>query len=227
MPRSFDNLARPYAVLEHLLFGRKLEQARDFHLEALDTRKPGKALILGEGDGRFTYKALHTNPKLSVDSIEQSFEMRRLAQSRIEKLGNRGKDRYCQIKNDALQYSFPQNEYDFVITQFFLDCFRTENANQLIVGINRALKVEGKFLYLDFSIPNGRSTYWLSHGLVAFLYLFFRATTNIEARSLPLLSWPKSLEARSKRRLMKGLLTCETRTKILSRNQRTSLGSLS
>lgn len=214
MRRSFDNLARPYALLERLLFGRKLERARDSFLETLQTRKPKKALILGEGDGRFTRKALQMNPKLSVDSIEQSFKMRRIAKSRIEELEDSGMNRYRQLAVDALQYSFPPIEYDFVIAQFFLDCFSSNNANRLIANIEGTLKIEGKLLYLDFSIPYRRPANRLGQGFIIFLYLSFRATTDIEAKRLPRLSWPKSMELHSEQRLMKGLLTCQTRMKV-------------
>jgi hypothetical protein len=55
-PPNFDRIARPYRWLEYLTLGRSLERAREVFLPLLKDRR--QALILGDGDGRFTARLL-------------------------------------------------------------------------------------------------------------------------------------------------------------------------
>src|SRR5206468_3304021 len=49
---NFNLIARPYRALEHLTFGPALQRTRTHFLPLLADRQ--NALILGDGDGRFT-----------------------------------------------------------------------------------------------------------------------------------------------------------------------------
>lgn len=195
------------------MFGKKLEYARFDCLSIFETGKPQRALVLGDGDGRFSYNALKLNPHLSIDSIEQSSSMREQARKRIQQLGKDDARRHAHIAYNALTYSFPISEYDIVVVQFFLDCFESSNANRLLSKLARALKANGKLAYADFSVPGRYPTKLIGKTVVSFLYLFFRMTANIESKRLPTLVWPDSLELTLKRQIMDGLVVCEIRTR--------------
>lgn len=215
MRRSFDNLANAYCALERLLFGQKLNQSRHHGLTVLEPDMPQRALILGDGDGRFSYYALRKSPNLQIDSIERSSKMRDLAQSRIQKLGASFENRHQYISTDARSFSFPNSEYDIVVVQYFLDCFHTTDANSFIENFARTLKPNGKLVYTDFSIPKKRIVRWIAKGIVKCLYSFFRLTTDIEASHLPSIVWPHSLKLTSKKSLLKGIITSEIRARSL------------
>lgn len=215
MRRSFDNLATSYASLERLMFGHYLEQSRLHGITTFDSPHPQRALVLGEGDGRFTNLVLKEYPNLTVDSIERSSEMREQTKMRIQKLGKIYENRHRFIATEAKSFSFPNSVYDIVVGQYFLDCFNTNDANKLLVKISRTLKPDGKLIYTDFSIPQKPPARWAGKTIVSFLYQFFRLTTDIESNQLPTLTWPQPLKLTAQKTLLKGLLTSEIRTKSL------------
>ena len=75
---NFDPLARPYRWLEYATFGRALERCRFHFLPALTGAR--RALVLGDGDGRFLARLLRANPELEADVVDCSPAMLRLLQ---------------------------------------------------------------------------------------------------------------------------------------------------
>jgi ubiquinone/menaquinone biosynthesis C-methylase UbiE len=213
MKRSFDNIANSYARLESLMFGNSLQHAREYALSAFDVTGAQKALLLGDGDGRFACRALQDNPLLQIDSIDISPSMLHCAKTRIQTSNPKLLARYNPINANALDHEYPLSHYDIVVTQFFLDCFKSNQATQLIAQLETTIKPNGRFAYADFSIPQRRAWNFTSRFLVAILYHCFRLTTDIRARRLPTLTWPESLESETKTEFLKGLLTCENRIK--------------
>ena len=67
---SFDLLAPAYQSLEQLAFGGLLHWCRTAHLARLAACR--RALVLGDGDGRFLADLLRANPTLEVDSVDIS-----------------------------------------------------------------------------------------------------------------------------------------------------------
>jgi len=195
------------------MFGRYLERSRLHGISAFASPHPQRVLVLGEGDGRFTISALKEYPNLLVDSVERSLKMREQTRMRIQKLGKGYENRYRVIATEALSFSFPNSEYDIVVAQYFLDCFNTKIANELLVKISRTLKPEGKLVYTDFSFPQKPLARWTGKVIVSFLYQFFRLTTDIEANRLPALVWPQSLKLTSSQTFLRGLLISEIRIK--------------
>ena len=212
MIQSFDNLASSYARLEAFAFGRRLQQARQHALLAFDASSPQKALLLGDGDGRFSCHALQENPLLLIDAIDSSASMLQRAKDRIESVDPSFLERYNPIHADATEYEYPKSHYEIVVTQFFLDCFLSDQANHLIKQLETTIKPNGKFAYADFSIP--QHAFWGFTGriLIAMLYQYFRFTTDIRAKSLPKLQWPDSLALETKSEHLKRLLLCEIRS---------------
>lgn len=195
------------------MFGRHLERSRLYGITAFESPNPQRALILGEGDGRFTHFALKEYPNLLVDSVERSSKMREQTQRRIQKLGQAYEHRHRFVAADVQSLLFPNSEYNIVVAQYFLDCFNTEVASGLLTKIARTLKAEGKLVYSDFSIPQKVPTRWIGKLIVSVLYQFFRSTTDIKAKQLPALAWPQSLKLISRQSTLKGLLTSEIRIK--------------
>src|SRR5205085_12587628 len=84
---SFDAIAPWYRTLETIAFGQSLQRARDACLAEISA--PRRALIVGEGNGRFLCELLRAHPALEVDCVESSKQMIELAQERIGPNANR------------------------------------------------------------------------------------------------------------------------------------------
>jgi hypothetical protein len=69
---NFDRIAKPYRWLEYLTFGKALQNVRLHHLPALLHCR--NALILGDGDGRFTAALLAANPPITVRAIDTNYQ---------------------------------------------------------------------------------------------------------------------------------------------------------
>ena len=70
---NFDSLAHTYRWLEYVSFGRILERCRFHYLARCSHAR--HALILGDGDGRFTARLLVANATVNVDAVDASAAM--------------------------------------------------------------------------------------------------------------------------------------------------------
>ena len=69
---SYTTLAPHYHWLETLTFGRALQAARCACLQAGEEVRPQRALLLGDGDGRFLERALRCWPEASWVSASKT-----------------------------------------------------------------------------------------------------------------------------------------------------------
>ena len=99
------------------------------------------------------------------------------------------------------------------MAQYFIDCFRSIDANALIEKFAHTLKSNGKLIYADFTIPPKVPVRWIANGIVGLLYLCFRLATDIETHLLATLVWPESLKLISRETRLKGLVTGTIRRK--------------
>ena len=72
-PPNFNRLARIYRWMELASFGPWLWWCRCTFLDSL----PGcrRALVIGDGDGRFTARLLRANPAVQIDAVDASTAM--------------------------------------------------------------------------------------------------------------------------------------------------------
>jgi ubiquinone/menaquinone biosynthesis C-methylase UbiE len=164
-----DRIARWYRWLEYLGFGRALERRRDAFLP--DVADARRALVLGEGDGRFL-ACLVREMHGTIDCVDISPRMLALARARAG-------DRVHYILGDARTISLPAGEYDLIVTHFFLDCFNEQDAAALVRRIAAAAKLNARWLISEFRDAN-----WWSRLSIAALYLFFGITTGLKTQRL-------------------------------------------
>jgi len=178
-PANFDRIARPYRWLEYLTFGPMLERCRFYRIPQLAFAR--RALVLGDGDGRFLARLLAANPHLHADVIDQSPAMLRMLESRAAAIGSRA----CvhSHRGDALAFQ-PTGTYDLVITHFFLDCLSTEEVQALASRIRPHLAPNAIWVVSEFAIPSGPAAL-PARIIVDALYTAFRVITGLRARVLP------------------------------------------
>lgn len=177
---SFDPLARPYKWLEYLTFGRSLENCRFNFLE--DTKTARRALIFGDGDGRFTARMLAANSILQADVIDISPAMLRLL---YEKLPPEAQARVTLHTADAREFIPPENDYDLVVSHFFLDCFTAAEISDLLDHITPNLQPGTRWIVSDFNIPAGKFASYAGRIIIRSLYAAFGLITGLAVRQLP------------------------------------------
>ncbi|HML18667.1 MAG TPA: class I SAM-dependent methyltransferase [Bryobacteraceae bacterium] len=170
-----DPIARWYRWLEYIGFGRALERRRVAFLQ--DVKDAQRALVLGDGDGRFLVRLVDQNlrqhPGWAIDYVDVSGRMLELARARA------GEQGVTYHQADALTMPLPEGEYDLIVTHFFLDCFDERDAQALVEKVARSARSDARWLISEF-----RETSWWSRWMLRGLYLFFRITTGLETRRL-------------------------------------------
>lgn len=178
---SFDRLAPAYHALERVSFGPLLHRCRTAHLDRLDGCR--RALVLGDGDGRFLADLLRVNQRIVVDSLDISPGMIALARRRVAKIPG-APDRVRFVAADARTASLPDSRYDLIVTNFFLDCFPTNELAPLVDRVACASASDATWLDGDFRLPVGGWSRLAARLLLTTMYAFFRLTTRLPARQL-------------------------------------------
>jgi ubiquinone/menaquinone biosynthesis C-methylase UbiE len=166
-----DPIARFYRWLEYLAFGRALERCR---FQFLDEVKGSRsALLLGEGDGRFLERLSRIAPDASIEIVDNSSAMLRLAYERSK--GARVTFRHEDARKCALAHA----QFDLIVTHFFLDCFAREEMAALVNRLGDAAAPRSIWLVSEFRQPT-RWTRWI----VRVLYWFFGWAAGLEVKEL-------------------------------------------
>lgn len=169
--KGFNRLAPFYTFLTRLVFGKQLERAQYHFLNSVNTHD--QVLILGGGTGTLLNTLLTLKPTVNVDYIDVSSKMIALARRKINP---------AATVNfiTGTEQNIPDQTYDVVITNFYLDLFPEETLKTVIQKIKPHLKADGQWLVTDFVY----NKFW--HKVMLWImYRFFRITTGIEAGKLP------------------------------------------
>lgn len=178
---SFDLLASAYQPLERVTFGRLLHACRTAHLDRL--RACRRALILGDGDGRFLTDLVRTNPTIQVDSVDVSPGMLAAAHRRVRTVPG-AVERVRFVVADARTDPLPGAGYDLVVTNFFLDCFRPADLARVVARAAEVCAPGGVWIDGDFRLPAKGWERFAARLALAGMYAFFRLTTRIPAGRL-------------------------------------------
>jgi ubiquinone/menaquinone biosynthesis C-methylase UbiE len=177
---SFDAIAPWYRALETVAFGNALQRARVAWLNEIGA--PRRALIIGEGNGRFLSALLRTHPGVAVDCVDSSERMLALARQQI---GEGGTDpRVHLLHADIRSWTPPQATYDLIVTHFLLDCFAEDQVAEIVARISDAATANATWLLADFRHPSGSLARLHAQAWLFVMYRFFRFTARIEARKL-------------------------------------------
>jgi ubiquinone/menaquinone biosynthesis C-methylase UbiE len=179
---SFDAVAPSYRTLESIAFGGDLQRARVACLGEIGT--PRRALIAGEGNGRFLCEFLRLYPNAAVDCLDASGRMLALARQRIERRFPDDGRRVRFLQRDITSWTPSEGSYDLIVTHFFLDCFSEDRLAGVVTKLSRAATSRANWLLADFRIPSGGFARWRAGLWLAAMYRFFRSTARIEAREL-------------------------------------------
>ena len=173
---NFDRVAAPYRWLETIVFGDQLQEARVAFLSKIE--RPRRALVVGEGNGRFLADFVKVHPGAEIDCVEASARMLEIARRNV------GAARVKFVQADIRALALDKNSYDLIVTHFFLDCFSEKTLPPLIDQLADAATAEAHWLIADFCQPAGGWRRRQARALIRSMYFFFRVAAGIEARQL-------------------------------------------
>jgi SAM-dependent methyltransferase len=173
---SFDLLAAPYQLLERLTFGPLLHRCRTAHLDRVRDRR--RALILGDGDGRFLADLLRANPDVRADSVDISPGMLAAARRRVRLIAG-ATERVRFVCADVRSDSLPDSDYDLVVTNFVLDCFRPAELAAVVSRLASACAPGALWLDGDFRLPAAGWERLAARAALAGMYAAFRLVTRM------------------------------------------------
>jgi hypothetical protein len=180
-PANFNLLAGPYRWLEYLTFGPWLARARSAFLPQLADCQ--NALVLGDGDGRFTARLLRNNPSIRVHAVDASPAM-------LDALVRRARHNAARVVTelaDVREWSPGpvDRPYDAIFTHFFLDCLTTAEIQSMAERLRPSLAPSAVWVVSEFAVPPGVFGRLVARPLVWSLYRIFSALTGLTVRSLP------------------------------------------
>jgi hypothetical protein len=180
-PANFDPIARPYRWLEYLTLGPLLHLTRTHFLPQLQyPNARRRALILGDGDGRFLDRLLHQNPNLHALAVDTSASMLLLLRQRCEHASTR----FQTLQTSALTIT-PDPATDLIVTHFFLDCLTQPELDTLALRLAAHIRPATLWLLSDFAIPHHPLLKPLARLYIRSLYLAFRLLTGLRVTHLP------------------------------------------
>jgi hypothetical protein len=178
---NFDRLAAHYHWLEKLFAGGLMQRCRTTFLAR--TKNCRRALLVGEGTGKFLVELLRCNPQIQVTCVEHCEGMIEQTRQRVtrERL-NSARVQFKQM--DALDLTTPSEKFDLLVTNFFLDCFRAEQLQKLVPLLAESTTTEAVWLLADFRVPESGWRRWRAKIILATLYTFFKLATSLSANWL-------------------------------------------
>jgi SAM-dependent methyltransferase len=202
-PPNFNRLAGPYRWLERLSFGPYLAACRFTYVANVAACR--RALILGDGDGRFTARLLCTNPRIHIDAVDASSSMleaqiRRAGPNALrlrthqadarnwspaETLGADAPEPVLSRSKDPSHLGTGDSKNDLIVTHFFLDCLTTEEIQSLATRLRPTLAPTAIWIVSEFAIPANLYGRLVARPLIAILYRAFGLLTGLAVRTLP------------------------------------------
>jgi len=176
---NFDRLARLYCWMELFTFGPLLSRCRAAFLPELTTAR--RALVLGDGDGRFTAELLRENSQVRIDAVDASPAMLGALLRRAGPSSDRTRVHCGDVRN----WKPEDAQYDLVATHFFLDCLTTEECDRLASRLRDAVSSSGLWIVSEFAVPKGWFGQFVGRPLIWLLYLAFGMLTGLTVRNLP------------------------------------------
>lgn len=138
---NFDQIARCYDSIVHLVFGAQLINATSRYFPEID--HSDQILIVGGGSGKLLH---HLPARAMIDYLELSIQMIRLT----KKQGISGIN---YIHSNIESYTI-EKKYDVIILPFFLDLFPEKKIALLLNKLSENLQSKGRLYISDFAPPS-------------------------------------------------------------------------
>jgi SAM-dependent methyltransferase len=182
-PPDFNRLARLYRWMEFFTFGPWLWLTRLTFLDNVSHCR--RALVLGDGDGRFTQRLLRANPAVRIDAVDASAAMLQALLGRAAAHADRVRVELADIRSWQPPASILGEPCNLIVTHFFLDCLTTGEIESLAARLRSAVSPGALWIISEFAVPPGWFGRFIALPLVSILYFSFGWLTGLEVHSLP------------------------------------------
>lgn len=178
-----DAIAGVYRWFEYAAFGKALERCRFSQLGELSG--PKRALILGDGDGRFLLAFAMQHPQTAIEYMDVSGAMLTLARRRIETSPVPDRSRICFSQSDVRTVDLRGRGYDLIACHFFFDVFTQIELEAIVQRVGQSAAAGAEWVISEFDLPAGKAARWRALILLRIMYRFFRITTGLANQKLP------------------------------------------
>jgi hypothetical protein len=182
-PPNFNRIAGLYRWMEFFSFGPWLALTRRAFLPNLIHAR--HALVLGDGDGRFTARLLRENQSVRIDAVEASAAMLEALLCRAKRHAGRVQVHLADVRSWEPPAPVVAPPYDLIATHFFLDCLTTREILTLAGKLRSAVTGSALWVVSEFAIPPGSAGRLIVRPLLATLYFSFGVLTGLAVRTLP------------------------------------------
>jgi hypothetical protein len=182
-PPDFNRLARLYRWMELLTFGPWLSLTRGTFVSFLTHSQ--RALVLGDGDGRFSARLLRANRAVIIEAVDASSAMLLGLLRHAVPHADRVKVHLADARGWQPSVTGPDPCCDLIATHFFLDCLTQVEVEALAAGLRSAVSPSALWVVSEFAIPAGWFGRLVGRPLIAILYWSFGWLTGLAVRSLP------------------------------------------
>ncbi|MGW8122492.1 class I SAM-dependent methyltransferase [Roseivirga echinicomitans] len=171
MKNNFNLIAPVYDALAKLVFGKKLRKVQTHFLPVIPVE--ASVLIMGGGTGWIINELFDRGFKGKLTYIEASEKMISLSK------------KHCGLKQSVDfihgdESAIPNEQFDVMITNFFLDVFAEPRLDEVINILTEKLNPNGLWICSDF-YDTGK----VSHRFLLWLmFKFFGFTTQLESTAL-------------------------------------------
>jgi hypothetical protein len=165
--------------MEWFSFGPFLSRCRCAFLPEFADRR--LALVLGDGDGRFTGRLLRENQQINAHAIDASDAML----SELTRRAAFASQRLQTLVADARTFTPSSRSYDLIATHFFLDCLTTVEVEQLAARLRGQAERDALWVVSDFAVSAGWFGRVIARPLITALYIAFGWLTGLTIRRLP------------------------------------------
>jgi ubiquinone/menaquinone biosynthesis C-methylase UbiE len=176
---SFDTLAPHYRWMERVLAGQKLQRCRTHFLQKIPT--PERALLAGEGNGRFLVEFVRKFPTTEIVCLDASEKMLAAASASIAHANHSSIE---FIHADLFDWKSPSNHFDLIVTNFFLDCFTADQLGRVVPLLTNAATSNATWLLTDFCSARAGWKRLRTQSILASMYVFFGFATKLPACQL-------------------------------------------
>ncbi len=180
---NFDSVARAYRWMEYASFGPMLQRCRFHFLPQFSAAR--QALVLGDGDGRFTARLMASNPMVQVDAIDASPAMLAILRQRARHSCQNADTRLSTTEADIRRFTPRGKEYDLVVSHFFLDCLTDDDVHALIARVSPSMTPDAMWLVSEFAVPPRGWRRIAARILIRSLYFAFSTLTGLRIRQIP------------------------------------------
>jgi tRNA (cmo5U34)-methyltransferase len=180
---DFDLVAPIYDALASFVFAGAIRRAQLALIPRLADAH--SLMIIGGGTGWFLLELLQRVGVERVLYVEKSPKMLSYSRDLIAKCAPESLHRVEFRLGTEESLSAEDGPFDVIVTNFFLDLFSDDNSAGVAECLHAHLAPKGRWLFVDFQLPEGGLARASARALFKVMFTFFNVVANMESRRPP------------------------------------------